>query len=203
MPTALAIVLSLAIGYFLGSIPFAAIVGHFRGTDILKVDTGNPGAANVYRRLGKRYGLLVGVADMGKAALAVLVARWLGLSPSVAMAAGAAAILGHWYSPFLHFRGGAGLAAAVGVGFGVIPDLAAIGVTSWALITLATRNVGYSAGGAYVVVLIVAFALPYPIHYPAVLVLGSVGAGMVVLARALWKDKRAARKRDSAAVGSE
>lgn len=203
MPAAVTIVLSLAIGYVLGGIPFAAIVGRLRGVDIMKVDTGNPGAANVFRQLGRRYGLLVGAADMGKAALAVLVARWLGLSPQVAIAAGAVAILGHWYSPFLRFKGGAGLATAVGVGFGVVPDLAAIGVATALMLIAITRNVGKSAAAAYVVVAVVNFALPYPVEHPWGVVVSAIGVAAVVWIRAIWKDWHAPRGRSSVSARPE
>ena len=194
MTTAWPILASILIGYLLGAIPFGMLVPRLRGVDIMKMGTGNPGAANVYRKIGRRYGLLVGVADMAKAALAVLVARWLGLSPAVALVAGGAAVLGHWYSPFLRFRGGAGLGPAVGAAAGVMPIEAVIGVAVTLAMVAWRRNTGLGAMVGYAVAIPLGVLLDKPLS----VLLGVLALGAVVSARSVLRDYRAARRRGSA-----
>src|SRR2546426_7161313 len=71
------ILLVAILGYLLGSIPFGLLVGRARGIDIRKHGSGNIGATNVYRTLGKKWGILVFVLDFAKGALAVLVGQWI------------------------------------------------------------------------------------------------------------------------------
>ena len=194
MPTALAVFLSILIGYLLGSIPFGMLVPRLRGIDIAEVGTGNPGAANVYRKIGRWDGLLVGVADMAKAALAVLVAQWLGLSMGMALVGGSAAVVGHWYSPFLRFKGGAGLAPAVGAAAGVLPIEAVIGVAVTLAIMAWRKNTGLGALVGYAVAIPLGF---WVMHRPLSVLLGALAIGVVVSARALLCDYRAARRRGS------
>jgi len=170
---------SLLVGYLLGGIPFASIVARLRGVDIMKVGTRNPGLANVFREVGPAEGVLAGVLDMGKGTLAVLVARWLGLSADVALGVGAAAVVGHCYSPFLRFKGGAGLATAVGAAFGVLPVLASIGVAAAGVIILWRRNVGVAAGVAYTAALSTGLGLGRPLP----LIIGVAVIAVAVMVR--------------------
>jgi len=120
----------LLVAYFAGSIPFGVIVAKGRGVDIRKAGSGNIGATNVSRVMGLGAGLLVLVLDALKGAVAVMVAtRLSGFDPIIAMA-GFAAIVGHCFSPFLEFKGGKGVATALGVFTVVAPGLVfvAIGV---------------------------------------------------------------------------
>ena len=178
---------SLLVGYVLGGIPFASIVARLRGVDIMKVGTGNPGLANVFRKVGPAEGVLTGVLDIGKGALAVLVARWLGLSADLALGAGAAAVVGHCYSPFLRFKGGGGLATAVGVGFGVVPVLAAIGVAVGVALIAWRKNVGVGAGVAYVAAVLTGLV----VHRPPSLLIGIVVIAVAVMARSFLLDRLA------------
>jgi glycerol-3-phosphate acyltransferase PlsY len=109
------------IGYILGSIPFAYLIARSHGVNILERGSKNPGAANVYRVVGHTAGALVFIGDVSKAALPVLLTRWLGAPEWVALLVGVAALLGHWYPIFLRFRGGAGVAPAIGIGLGMMP----------------------------------------------------------------------------------
>jgi glycerol-3-phosphate acyltransferase PlsY len=119
------------VGYLLGSIPAAFIFGRlFKNIDIRKTGSGNMGAMNVIYSVGLLPGLIVGVIDMGKGALAVYLATWLcqpAGPPALAlmmiqMLCGLAAIAGHNYPAFLGFhRGGRGGATAIGVLFYMIP----------------------------------------------------------------------------------
>ncbi len=111
----------LIAAYIVGSVPAAWLVARARGFDILAIGTGNPGAANVFRSVGRGAGAAVFISDVLKAALPVALARGLGVSEWVALAVGLAALTGHWYPVLLRFRGGAGIAPAVGVTAAMMP----------------------------------------------------------------------------------
>ena len=107
-------VLALLLSYLLGSIPAAAWVARGRGVDIRTVGSGNSGATNVLRSLGKGPALAVAVFDILKGALAVWLARGLGLEAGWDGLCGLAAVIGHNFSPFLRFRGGKGVSTSFG-----------------------------------------------------------------------------------------
>jgi len=135
--------LLLAIGaFFLGAIPFGFIAGKLRGVDLRKVGSGNIGATNVMRELGKGPGSIVLLLDVLKGLAPVLVARSLLLLPSWwVVGIGLCAILGHIYSPFVRFRGGKGVATSLGVLIGLSPLIAAISFTLFVLVVFFTRYV--------------------------------------------------------------
>ena len=113
---------AIIIGYILGAIPFAFIIARMKkGVDIREVGGGNAGALNVYRQIGPLYGLGVLAADIGKGALAVLIAGWMDLSLNWICVAGFAAIIGHNWPVFLKFRGGKGAATVIGVLLAFMP----------------------------------------------------------------------------------
>jgi len=113
-----ALVSSLAIGYLLGSIPVGIFAGRvLGGIDPRVAGSRNIGFTNVLRVAGKAAGIVTLIGDMGKGALAVLFARHLlGTTGSEwELAAGGAAIMGHIFPVFLRFKGGKGVATALGV----------------------------------------------------------------------------------------
>ncbi|THF86262.1 glycerol-3-phosphate acyltransferase [Deinococcus sp. KSM4-11] len=107
-------VFALLLSYLLGSIPAAAWVARARGVDIRTVGSGNSGATNVLRSVGKGPALAVALFDILKGALAVWIAHALGLDGLWSALCGLAAVIGHNYSPFLGFRGGKGVATSFG-----------------------------------------------------------------------------------------
>ncbi len=114
------------VGYIIGSIPIAFIVGkRVKGVDLRKVGSLNPGAANVGRIVSKRWGYTVFVLDAVKGALPVLLARYLFnlgmVTEGGLLLAAVAVICGHNWPVFLDFVGGRGLAAMVGAGITVSP----------------------------------------------------------------------------------
>lgn len=117
--SALALVLAIMGGYVVGSISPAALVARSRRIDLRGAGSGNPGATNVGRLLGVRWGLLVALLDVAKGwvpAMAFSLA-----SQPLGMVAGAAAVVGHVSSPFLRGRGGKGVATTFGAVLGVEP----------------------------------------------------------------------------------
>jgi len=109
-------ILSIIIGYLLGSIPTAYIVSCLRkGIDIRTVGSNNMGAANVMREIGTPEGIFVAVIDIAKGAAAILIARALNISDILVFGAGFAALVGHNFPVFAGFRGGRGTAVIIGI----------------------------------------------------------------------------------------
>jgi acyl phosphate:glycerol-3-phosphate acyltransferase len=131
-------------GYLLGSLPFGVWVAKAHGIDILKVASGNIGATNVSRALGKWWGVAVFLLDMAKGCAPALAARALvtapigGFDPQFLwLLVGFSAVLGHVKSPFLGFRGGKGVSTAMGAALGASP-LVALSSFSLFLVVLLT-----------------------------------------------------------------
>ena len=108
--------LIVILGYLLGSIPTAHIAGRFlKGIDIRQVGDGNMGAANAFRQLGAKVGVAVGIIDAAKGALAILIAQAASLPLVAVLLTGVAAVVGHNWPIFIHFRGGRGESTTIGV----------------------------------------------------------------------------------------
>lgn len=116
----LALILILA-AYFVGSIPTGLLLAKAHGVDIRAAGSGNIGATNVYRTLGRSVGVLTLVGDCLKGLLPVLLARHLGFADQWVAAVGVAAFVGHVYTVFLGFKGGKGVATALGVFLAISP----------------------------------------------------------------------------------
>jgi len=131
-----------AFGYVLGSLSFATILVRIAtGKDIRQEGSGNAGATNVLRSYGKGLGLLVAALDIGKGALAVWLVRLVTADSRYAAAAGFAAVLGHVFPVFYGFRGGKGVATAVGAFLVLAPLATLVCVAVFVLIVAATRYV--------------------------------------------------------------
>ncbi len=123
-------ILTLAIAYLLGSIPFGyLLVRFFRKEDIRTTGSGNIGATNVVRSGAKGLGVLTLLLDLGKGLVAVLIARHLapgtpGYPSDLAVGAAVAAVLGHVFPVWLGFKGGKGVATALGVFIALTPMVA-------------------------------------------------------------------------------
>lgn len=103
------------LGYLIGSLPMGVIVARATGgVDPRTVGSGRTGGTNALRAMGPRRALVVGLLDIVKGAVPVLIALWAGAVPGVAALAGVAAVLGAWRSVWLRFHGGRGVATGVG-----------------------------------------------------------------------------------------
>lgn len=125
--------------YVLGSIPFGVVVARMNGVDLRKVGSGNIGATNVARALGKGWAVVVLAADAAKGFVPVWLGRRLGLPPSVVALAGFIAIVGHMFTIFLRGRGGKGVATSLGVALALSPLAALLGFAVYILIFALTR----------------------------------------------------------------
>ena len=158
-------ILDAVIAYLLGSIPTGFLVAKARGVDIRTVGSGNIGATNVLRILGKPAGIFVMLADAAKGWLAVirlakLVGRWFFPDASPLsiewfhLCAGIAAILGHNYTCWLRFKGGKGIATSAGVLVALVPVPLLIILGIWIVVFALTRYVSLASISA-------SFALPF------------------------------------------
>ncbi|TVQ33845.1 MAG: glycerol-3-phosphate acyltransferase [Phycisphaeraceae bacterium] len=158
-------ILWIVVGYVAGSIPFGLIIGLMRGVDPRAVGSGNIGATNVWRVVGRPFGMLCFALDLAKGFAPVFIAGWTmgalgavlsgaGLAPAQAwwwLAVMGAPIVGHIYPVWLRFRGGKGVATGFGATLGVWPAMAlpALGaLVVWIVCRRLTRNVGFSSSVA-------------------------------------------------------
>ena len=149
------------LGYLSGSIPFGLLlVRATRGVDVRERGSGNIGATNVARVAGKSLGVLVLVLDAFKGALPVLLARSLEPGPLVPAAVGLAAFAGHVAPPWLGFRGGKGVATALGVLLVLAPLPALAGALTYAVIVAILRISSVGSLLAGVVAVAVAWLIP-------------------------------------------
>lgn len=227
-----AVVLIAAGCYVAGSIPFGYLVGRARGVDVRSAGSGNIGATNVGRLLGRKWGILVFVLDVAKGLAPTLAAGGLvaragaggAWSPMLGnllwLACGACSILGHNYSLFLGFRGGKGVATSLGVVLGVYPYMTLAGALAfgiWGVVTLVSRYVslGSICAAAALPVLLAACTLSrgraeFQAHLPllgfAILLAGLViyrHRGNLARLRAGTENRIGARKRGAEAPGGE
>jgi acyl phosphate:glycerol-3-phosphate acyltransferase len=137
------VALAVVLGFFVGSVNPATIVATVLHAD-LRQGSGNPGATNVGRVLGVRWGIVVGVLDVFKGLIPTLLALWLG-DRFTAYAVGLATVLGHVLSPFLRGRGGKGVATSMGAVLAVFPWFALVMALVFTLVLWRTRSVAGSS----------------------------------------------------------
>jgi glycerol-3-phosphate acyltransferase PlsY len=142
----ISIFLVCLIGYFLGAISFAVIVARSQGVDILKEGSGNPGATNVKRILGAKFGNTVFALDALKGFIA---AAWPLIAyhgdTRLAVIGLIAAILGHSFSVFLKFRGGKGVATTIGGLLALMWPVLLIGLVVWLILFYSTKVVALAS----------------------------------------------------------
>jgi acyl phosphate:glycerol-3-phosphate acyltransferase len=175
--------------YLLGSIPTGFLVARAKGVDIRAVGSGNIGATNVFRILGKPAGVLVLMVDglKGFAACAWfcdLIAGWAQVPEprinGLRIMAGVAAVVGHNFTCWLHFRGGKGIATSGGAYFALAPLAAGISLAVWVVIVAVSRYVSLASIAAAVV-------LPAAVWLTQGLALGLVTSVLGLMA--IWKHR--------------
>lgn len=144
-------IILLIAAFVLGSIPFGIITAKVKGIDLKQVGSGNIGATNVLRSLGKWPAVITLLGDILKGTLAVAIGKYSGVEPLYEGLIGIAAISGHSFSIFLGFKGGKGVATSLGVLLMYTPHVALVTLVVWIGVVLFTK---YSSLGA-----IVSFAL--------------------------------------------
>jgi acyl-phosphate glycerol 3-phosphate acyltransferase len=138
--------------YLIGAIPFGYLVARWRGVDIFKAGSGNIGATNIGRVLGRRFGILVFLLDFAKGALPVLTATALTQrldldmpADALPVAAGLAAFLGHLFPVYIRFHGGKGVATGAGVVAMLLPVPTLGAILVWVAVLCATRTVSLAS----------------------------------------------------------
>lgn len=181
--------LLVGVGYLLGSLSFAVLLVRWRtGKDIRTEGSGNAGATNVLRSHGKTLGILVALLDVAKGAAAVLLVRTVTADPRAAALAAFAAILGHVFPVFYGFRGGKGVATAVGafLALALVPTLVCVGVFVAAVAITRYVSVGSMLALALLPVAMGLF------HEPAAYVMAAAAAAVLVVFKHFENLKRLA-----------
>ena len=155
-------ILLIVIGYLLGSVPVGFILGLRSGIDVRESGSGNVGATNVARVVGKRQGILTLIADTAKGFLPVILAMQLGASLPATILVGTAAFLGHLYPIFLKFKGGKGVATALGVFLALAPMATLVLVVLFGITVLTSRIVSLSSILTALAAPIIFWFLAYP-----------------------------------------
>jgi glycerol-3-phosphate acyltransferase PlsY len=169
----------VAASFLLGSFPTGIVFARARGVDLRKVGSGNIGATNVGRAMGKGWAILVLVLDACKGLLPVLAARALGFGPWVAGICGFAAVAGHSFSVFLGGKGGKGVATSLGAGLGLapLPTLGAFAIYGLLFLIFRISSIGSIAAVVAFPVLIYVLGP----RDPALVAFGLATAALVVL----------------------
>ena len=160
--------LAISVSYLIGSLPTGYVAGLARGVDIRTAGSGNIGATNVFRVLGKAAGISVLAVDGAKGFAA---ARWVPLlaekcfpgaaTDNLALAAGAGAVLGHVYTCWLKFQGGKGIATSAGVGFAWAPWACGVTLAVWGIVFVLTRYVSVASIAAAVLLPVMVWVFHY------------------------------------------
>lgn len=179
------------VGYLLGSIPFGVIIAKKYGVDIFAVGSGNPGATNVLRSIGKPPGYLVFFLDFLKGLLATTWFLFPGVSFSGDLTLGLwglpGAVLGHTYPLFTGFRGGKGVATTMGGLLGVMPACLILGLITWVIIFFSTRYVALASIGFGVSLPVCAFVIAWSAEDSVVG--GKVVLAFVVMSWIVWRHR--------------
>jgi acyl phosphate:glycerol-3-phosphate acyltransferase len=171
----------LLASYFLGAVPTSYLAARlFRGIDLREHGSRNLGATNLYRVLGWRYAVPVGLLDAAKGLVPVLVfAPRVSSSDLFALICGLVAVVGHVFSVFVGFKGGKGVATAAGVMLGLTPAALGVAVLVWAALVYFTGYVSVGSIAAAAIFPLAVYLLEPP-DQPAMLWLDIAVAAAIV-----------------------
>ncbi len=161
-----------AIAYLIGSIPIGLILSKIKGKDPRQTGSGNIGATNVMRTAGKAMGVITLIGDVAKGFLPVIVVKHYSHKPILVAAIGFLAFLGHLYPIYLRFKGGKGVATALGVYLAVSPLAILIDILVFILVLLRWRYVslGSLVAAAMMPVILIFLRISYEYIVLSVLV---------------------------------
>ncbi len=145
LPHGVVLVIACLAAFAIGSMPVGLVIAKSKGIDLRSIGSGNIGATNVMRAMGKEAALLTLIGDMAKGAAAIGIAKALALGGLYEGVLGLFAILGHDFSLFLRFRGGKGVATSLGVVLMLSPHVALFTATLWILTAKWTKYSSLSA----------------------------------------------------------
>src|SRR5262245_23228277 len=187
----LLLLLVAVLSYLLGAVPFGYLIGRWRGVDILAQGSGNIGATNVGRLLGKRWGIVVFLLDFAKGAVPVVLAGLLPdpvevdlLPDTLPVVAGVAAFLGHLFPVYLGFRGGKGVATGAGVIAILVPWIPVGVLVAWAIVLAATRFMSLASLTAAVLLFVLRLVLtagPWQREHLVITLFCALGSVLVIV----------------------
>ena len=184
------LLVAVIVGYLLGALPLAVQISRRLGIDIFSTGTGLPGASNVLHAVGRVPALFVLLGDMGKGALAVVAADFIGVEGTWLLLPAAAAVVGHWKPVFTRFRGGDALATLGGVTVALFPIMGTVSVLVGMLVTFGGQRMPYPSLLGVVLAYATLVALNLAYDGDTVLALGNGGLAGLVLAHALLGHRR-------------
>jgi len=148
--------------YLLGSVPFSYLVARRRGVDVRTVGSGNVGATNVMRSVGRSAGLLAFALDFAKGAAASLLGQAVEPQSPLPALCAAMAVLGHMYPVWLRFRGGKGVATGAGAFLPLVPAATLAALLTFAVVLAASRYVSLASIAGTLALAVAAFLLGAP-----------------------------------------
>lgn len=174
------------LAYVIGATPFGFLAGKTRGIDIRDHGSGNIGATNVLRTLGKPIGITVLILDILKGVAPVVIAKLASDSASIHILAAIATILGHNYTFWLGFKGGKGIATTGGAILPLMPVALGVAALLWILVMKTTRYVSVAS-------LVAAVAIPVVVAVEAFItgiwIWPLLGFALFICAMAFWKHR--------------
>jgi len=177
MDTSIAIGGWLLSAYILGMASSGDLIAERAGADIRSLGTGNPGAANVYREVGRRHGAAVFLLDVAKGLAVTLPLLILEADPEIRYASTLAVIAGHLFPGRIWRDGGTGMAVAMGAAIGLAPVGAVAGTIAGVFTLVVTRNPGFAGATAFLATAATsALLVPHETH----LAFGIVGIGVII-----------------------
>ncbi|GAA4365089.1 glycerol-3-phosphate 1-O-acyltransferase PlsY [Hymenobacter saemangeumensis] len=180
---------AFVLAYLLGSIPTALWVGRwfFQLPDIREHGSGNAGATNTFRVLGKKAGCFVMLVDAAKGYVATMLPLWLGVAAPdsnallyAQLACGALAVIGHIYPVFAQFRGGKGVATILGMMLGIAPAAVGVCILIFLAVLLSSRYVSLSSMTAGVAFALLQLLPQFRPAQPFMIGFGFVLAGLLI-----------------------
>ena len=140
--------------YLIGGIPFGFLIGKMRGVDVRTVGSKNIGATNVFRTVGKKWGLVAFACDVLKGLLPVVFAKRFACGPSWLLAVGVACVAGHMLTPYMKFKGGKGVATAFGMLIGLAPALVGVAFAIFSVVFACSHyiSLGSCSAAAFLMV---------------------------------------------------
>lgn len=151
--------------YLLGSIPFGYLIAKREKINVRNHGSGNVGATNVFRTVGKKAGILTLTGDFLKGLIPILMALYITQSEYIIGMVGILAILGHIYPIFLKFKGGKGVATSLGVFIGIMPLVVLMTTIIWLSVCLVSRYVSLGSMAASLALPVLAWQFNEPKFY--------------------------------------
>ncbi|MBC8452868.1 MAG: glycerol-3-phosphate acyltransferase [Chloroflexi bacterium] len=182
-----------AIAFGFGAVPVAYTVGRLNGVNVFKIGSRQAGATNVWREISRKQGILVTVIDWAKGVTAILMARQLGLEGAELLVPTAAAVAGHWNSPFTKFKGGDGVVTLMGTSMGVVPIVVFVSLAIGTVISIGfNRKLAHPSlwGGIVGYLAFISLSFRPSSSVDPNVVYGLTGIGIAILLHSMYFHKR-------------